>query len=325
MYEYKQEIIDTRKGCLGSSDARLLAQIDSLGSVPKSAYQRLAELKGFVEHKDIPQTDAIKFGDYIENAIFDYLHTQDNKWESNLMLVSKKYSTSNVKLISHPDFWKVDAAKKTITVGECKATKYDIKTTRQTYAAQLYIHSVLAKEELMQYGEGWKMELLLCHYNTDGLDLSQEWDFDTQRLTVQRVQFQTPLFNVKRSMDIVDAFLEDFTEYYEDDEIDADLLPVAVKTQFEEIATMLTEIKEREARVDDFKKRLYEFMRDKDIRSIKNDVFTITRVDPTISKSFDAKKYLADMAKKYPRKTNKIIAEYTKETNKRGYAIIKIK
>lgn len=325
MYDYKQEIIDTRKGCLGSSDGRILSQISTLGYVPKSAYKRLAELKSLIEHKDIPQNDAIRFGDYIENAIFNHLHSQDPRWESNVLLESKKYSLPNVKLISHPDFYKIDHAKKEILIGECKATKYNVQQTRATYEAQLYIHYVLGREIASDFGDDWKVKLYLVHYSTDGLDLENGIEFDPSRLTVHQVYFSTMYFDVMRGMNLVNDFLETFTEYYEGDEIDANLLPTNVKSQFDDVAAMLVEIKERESKVEEFKQRLYQFMVDKDIKSIKNDVFSITRVDPTVSKSFDAKKYVADLIKKYPRKSKKIIADYTKETKRKGYASIKLK
>lgn len=325
MYDYKQEIIDTRKGCLGSSDGRVLSQISTLGYVPKSAYKRMAVLKSLIEHKDIPQNDAIRFGDYIENAIFNHLHSQDPRWESNVLLESKKYSLPNVKLISHPDFYKIDHAKKEILIGECKATKYNVQQTRATYEAQLYIHYVLGREVASKLGDDWKVKLYLVHYSTDGLDLENGIEFDPSRLTVHQVYFSTMYFDVMRGMNLVNDFLETFTEYYEGDEIDANLLPTNVKSQFDDVAAMLEEIKERELKVEEFKQRLYQFMVDKDIKSIKNDVFSITRVDPTVSKSFDAKKYVADLIKKYPRKSKKIIADYTKETKRKGYAVIKIK
>lgn len=325
MYDYKQEIIDTRKGCLGSSDGRILSQISTLGYVPKSAYKRMAVLKSLIEHKDIPQNDAIRFGDYIENVIFNHLHSQDPRWESNVLLESKKYSLPNVKLISHPDFYKIDHAKKEILIGECKATKYNVQQTRATYEAQLYIHYVLGREIASKLGDDWKVKLYLVHYSTDGLDLENGIEFDPSRLTVHQVYFSTMYFDVMRGMNLVNDFLETFTEYYEGDEIDANLLPTNVKSQFDDVAAMLVEIKERESKVDEFKQRLYQFMVDKDIKSIKNNVFSITRVDPTVSKSFDAKKYVADLIKKYPRKSKKIIADYTKETKRKGFAIIKLK
>lgn len=325
MYDYKQEIIDTRKGCLGSSDGRVLSQISTLGYVPKSAYKRMAVLKSLIEHKDIPQNDAIRFGDYIENAIFNHLHSQDPRWESNVLLESKKYSLPNVKLISHPDFYKIDHAKKEILIGECKATKYNVQQTRATYEAQLYIHYVLGREIASKLGDDWKVKLYLVHYSTYGLDLENGIEFDPSRLTVHQVYFSTMYFDVMRGMNLVNDFLETFTEYYEGDEIDANLLPTNVKSQFDDVAAMLVEIKEREVRVDEFKKRLYDFMVEKDIKSIKNDVFSITRVDPTETKTFDAKRYLDEEAKVHPRKVKKLVAKYTKTTKRKGYAVIKVK
>lgn len=325
MYDYKQEIIDTRKGCLGSSDGRILSQISTLGYVPKSAYKRLAELKSLIEHKDIPQNDAIRFGDYIENAIFNHLHSQDQRWESNVLLESKKYSLPNVKLISHPDFYKIDHDKKEILIGECKATKYNVQQTRSTYEAQLYIHYVLGREIASKFGDDWKVKLYLVHYSTDGIDLENGIEFDPSRLTVHQVYFSTMYFDIMRGMNLVNDFLETFTEYYEGDEIDANLLPTNVKSQFDDVAAMLVEIKERESKIEEFKKRLYDFMLEHDIKSIKNEYFSIVAVAPSESKSFDAKRYVEDLIKQYPRKSKKIIEKYTKTQKRKGYCQIKVK
>ena len=66
-------------------------------------------------------------------------------------------------------------------------------------------------------------------------------------------------------------------------------------------------------------------LKEKNIKSIKNSAFSITRVDPTESKTFDAKSYLDDEAKAHPRKTKKLIAKYTKTTKRSGYVNIKVK
>ena len=126
-------------------------------------------------------------------------------------------------------------------------------------------------------------------------------------------------------MKIVDTFLDTFTEYYEGDEIDADMLPVEIKTQFEDVAVVLQEIKEREKTVDEFKKRLYAFMNEKNIKSISNDFFSISRVDPTESKSFDGKSFLENLQKEHPRKAKKVLEQYTKTTKRNGYVSIKVK
>ena len=101
--DYKNEIANTRKGCLGGSDGKMLAQIAALGYVPKSAYKRLAVCNGLIEQEEIPRTAAIVAGDKIEMAIYDHLTKKDPRYESNPLWVSEKYSTKNVKLIAHPD------------------------------------------------------------------------------------------------------------------------------------------------------------------------------------------------------------------------------
>lgn len=325
MEDYKNEIQQTRKGCLGSSDGRILAQIASLGEVPKSAYKRMAVVKGLIPQEEIPRTAAIKAGDDLEMIVYEHLNAKDPRYESNPLWVSEKYSKPNVKLISHPDIVFVNEETKTINIFEVKTTKYDFYFTRQTYSAQLFIHFIIGKEMAMKKGRDWSVRLFLAHYNTDGLDLSKGVEFDVQRLTVKRVQFTSSLFDVDKAMTIVNNFLKTFNEYYEGDEINADLLPEPVKNQMIEVANMLSEIKEREERIDAFKAKLYGFMELHDIKSIKNDYFSIVRTDPTESKSFDAKRYIDDLKKQFPRKALKIIEQYTKTTKRIGYCTIKVK
>lgn len=323
--DYKEEIAQTRVGCLGSSDGRMLAQIASLGCVPHSAIKRLAIVKGLVPQTEIPQTDAIRTGDEIEMQIFHHLSTEDPRYISNQMWVSERYSRKNVKLISHPDLVLRDDERKTLFVYEVKTTKFGVKETKQTYKAQLFIHYIIAKEIAKKLGDKWKVKLILVHYSTDGLDLAGGITFDPTRLTLHGVSFNAPLFDIGFAMDYVDTYLESLTEYYEGDEVDADLLPQKVKEEFDLVAATLLQIKKSEKMVNDFKSRLYLFMQEKGIRSVKNDVFAISCVSPSTTKSFDGKQFLDDLAKEHPRKANKIRQKYTKTSQKKGYAVIKLK
>lgn len=323
MYDYKEEIINTRKGCLGSSDGKLLLRVAQLGEVPKSEYKRLAECKGLIEHTDIPRTAAIKAGDYIENCIYEHLKETDERWQSNPMLTSEKYSRKNVKLISHVDFMLKDDEKKTLYLYECKATVLSIEQTRQTYKGQLFIHWSLGVEYAATLGKDWNVKLYLCHYDTNGLDLNEGVEFDPCRLTVRNVRIGT-LYNLGKTMDIVNDFLENFNEFYSGDVIQSQYLPENVKAQFDAIATVLKEIKEREEKVNAFKRKLFDFMSEKEIKNISCDAFSITRVDESVKKSFDYNRYLEDYRKKYPRKVEKVIAEYTKESPSKGYCLIRV-
>ena len=325
MFEYKDEIRATRKGCLGSSDGKMLKQIAELGNVPKSAYKRLAVVKGLLEQNEIPETAAIRMGNETEMQIYEHLKATDERWQSNVRLESKDFSTPNCKLISHPDFLLKDDEHKTLYISECKTTRYTIEQTRSEYASQLFIHYVLGKEKAKELGKGWKVKLSLTHYSTEGLDLNEYNEFDPNRLTIREVRPSTAFFDIRKAMGLVDTFLQDFNEYYEGGVVEERYLPMEVKQQFLAITNVLAEIKAKEKQVDEFKQRLYAFMCEKNIRNIVGDAFTITCVDATESKSFDAKRYVEDLKKEHPRKAYKIIDKYTKTTQKRGYAKILIR
>jgi len=324
MYEHKEDIINTRKGCLGGSDAKMLQQIVEAGYVPKSAYKRLAVCKGLIEPQQFTNA-AMEYGNYIEACVFACLNESDRRWQSNPCLVSDKYSRPNCKVIDHVDFLLQDDENKILTLGECKATRLTIEQTRGEYAAQLSHHYVMGKELAEKLGD-YQLRVILCHYSTDGIDVDSEPPFDESRLTVRQIRFgKTVPYDIERAMNIVDAFLEDFNEYYDGDEIPSELLPENVKTEFDVVTTMLTEIKEREAKIDEFKRRLYDFMLDKNIKGIRSEEWSITRVDASESKSFDGKKYLEDLKALHPRKAKKIEKKYTKTVARGGYVKILVR
>lgn len=326
MEEYKKEIESTRIGCLGGSDGKLLQQVASLKYIPKSAYKRLAVCKGLIPQDNV-STQEMRFGDFIEQEIYDTIcRGASVKYVSNPLWESEKYTRKNVKLICHPDIVRIDKEGNAIYVYEVKTTKFDVTATKSTYRAQMFIEWSLAHELARKYGKDWKVYVYLVHYDTNGVDISNEeqWEFDGDRMSMHRISLST-LFDIGSAMDIIDTFLEDYTEYYDGDEVDAEYLPANVKDEFNKITTILSEIKERELKVAAFKEQLYKFMKDKDIKSVKNDMWSITRVDDSETKTFDHKRYIADMMKQHPYKTKKIVAEYTKTTIKKGYVSIKVK
>ena len=325
MEDYKQEIISTRRGCVGSSDGKMLQQIAEQGSVPRSAWKRLAVVKGLTEAADYTNA-AMRAGDQMEMAIFTLVSNAKEGYESNPLWVSRKYSKKNVKLISHPDIVHADEKSKVLYVYEVKTTKYGPKETKDTYKGQLWIHYNLAKEYASDhYGKGWKVKLMLAHYSTEGLDLEEGIGFEQERFTLHPVKFGRPVFDIDKAMTLTDEFLETFDEYYEGDEIDAVYLPERVQKEFDLIVQTMLEIKEKEDRVNEFKTRLYGFLLEKDIKSIKSDFFTISRIDPSESMKIDYKAFFDAYAEKHPRLAEKAIKTFGKVQKKKGYALFKIK
>ena len=323
MENYKEDVIQTRTGNVGSSDSKMLQQIAELGQVPTSAKKRLAIVKGFCENPNIT-TPAMRLGDYVEQMTFESLHSQDARWESNKFLKSEKYSRKNCGCITHIDYWLQDDDKKIITIGEQKATVHNYQQAYDEYKFQIYHHYLLTKEYANKIG--YKVNVLFCVYDTNGIEEGHE--YDPSRLTVKQLRMLEKLsksYHLAEAMDIIDTFLENFNEYYEGDEIPYELLPANVQGQFDDITTLLTEIKEREDKVAAFKEKLYSFLQEKNIKSIRNDAWSITRVDPTESKQFDSKRYLEDFAAKHPRQFKKMRSEYEKTVRKKGFVTIKIK
>ena len=143
--------------------------------------------------------------------------------------------------------------------------------------------------------------------------------------TLRKMEMISKSYHIAEAMDLIDAFLEDFNEYYEE-EVDGDLLPEKVKAEFDQVTTFLTEIKEREKKVEDFKKKLCNFMQEKGIKGIKTDAWAITLVNESESVSVDYKAIFAnEIEAKKPRIANKLKKQYKKVSKKKAYVMIKTK
>lgn len=319
--DYKIEISATRKGCLGGSDGNLLERISALGSVPKALYKRFAVVKGLIENDNVT-TKVMLYGDYIEQRIYDSLVATNPNYQSNPMWVSGKYSRKDLKLICHPDYILYDDDKKVLNVYEMKATRFSVLQTRETYKNQLFIEWTLAKEIVAARGEGWKVNMFLCHYDTSGVDFDKEFEYDPQRLSVHKLRMRDNLFDIGKAMDVASDFLQTFDCYSEDDEIQARYLPEKVKAEFDAVSVVLSEIKEREKTIDAFKARMVEFMQKKGIKCIKSEEWSINLVEASESVQFDHKKFLADLGDKHPRKAKKLRKEYEKRVAKGAYVKI---
>lgn len=325
MENYKEDIRNTRCGALGSSDGKLILQVAESGVIPKSAYKRLAVCKGLIEQEGIPYTAAVRAGDELEMLVFEHLKANDDRYQSNPCWVSKKYSRKNVNLLTHPDIVLQDDENKILNVYEVKCTKFTFEQTRDTYKAQLIIHWVIANEIAKELG-GYKVRLSLVHYSTEGMNLENGFEFDPSRLTAKTLRSMEKLsksYRIGEAMDIIDNFLETFDSYYEE-EVDGNLLPEKVKNEFDQVTTFLTEIKEREKKVEDFKKKLCSFMQEKGVKAIKTDAWAITLVNESESVSVDYKAiFTNEIEAKKPRIANKLKKQYKKVTKKKAYVMIR--
>lgn len=317
-YGYKDEIISSRVGNLGGSDARILAAIAKNGCVQRAQVERLAIAKGLYERPNITNI-AMQYGDFIENMIYDSLVQVDGRWESNKCFRSQKYGREGLGLLVHIDFSLFDESrdKPLLLWVECKATTTDIEQTYKDYKEQLYVEYVLGKELAEQLGADFKLEL--CHYDASVMfeDESQlQFAFDPDKISRKKVIFKKPVFDIASGMDIAAQYVSEMTEYKRE-EIDWDYLPAEVQEQMKQVNNILVSIKEKQDSIEEFKSRFYDFLCKNEIKSVKTPYFTISRVDEAISMQFDKVKF----ASEHP----ELVAEYQKEVKKKGYVLIKTK
>lgn len=317
-YGYKDEIISSRVGNLGGSDARILAAIAKNGCVQRAQVERLAIAKGLYERPNITNI-AMQYGDFIENMIYDSLVQVDERWESNKCFRSQKYGREGLGLLVHIDFSLFDESrdKPLLLWVECKATTTDIEQTYKDYKEQLYVEYVLGKELAEQLGADFKLEL--CHYDASVMfedEFQLQFAFDPDKISRKKVIFKKPVFDISSGMDIAAQYVSEMTEYKRE-EIDWDYLPAEVQEQMKQVNNILVSIKEKQDSIEEFKSRFYDFLCKNEIKSVKTPYFTISRVDESVSIQFDKVRFTAE----HP----ELAAKYQGAVKKKGYVLIKTK
>lgn len=316
--DYKNDIINSRIGSLGSSDGKVLAAIAKNGCVQRGQVERLAIAKGLYERPNITNL-AMQYGDFIENMIYDSLVQVDERWESNKCFRSQKYGREGLGLLVHIDFSLFDDSrdKPLLLWVECKATTTDIEQTYKDYKEQLYIEYVLGKELAEQLGADFKLEL--CHYDASVMfedEFQLQFAFDPDKISRKKVIFKKPVFDIASGMDIAAQYVSEMTEYKRE-EIDWDYLPAEVQEQMKQVNNILVSIKEKQDSIEEFKSRFYDFLCKNEIKSVKTPYFTISRVDESVSIQFDKVRFTAE----HP----ELAAKYQRAVKKKGYVLIKTK
>lgn len=316
--DYKNDIINSRIGSLGSSDGKVLAAIAKNGCVQRGQVERLAIAKGLYKRPNITNL-AMQYGDFIENMIYDSLVQVDERWESNKCFRSQKYGREGLGLLVHIDFSLFDDSrdKPLLLWVECKATTTDIEQTYKDYKEQLYVEYVLGKELAEQLGADFKLEL--CHYDASVMfedEFQLQFAFDPDKISRKKVIFKKPVFDISSGMDIAAQYVSEMTEYKRE-EIDWDYLPAEVQEQMKQVNNILVSIKEKQDSIEEFKSRFYDFLCKNEIKSVKTPYFTISRVDESVSIQFDKVRFTAE----HP----ELAAKYQRAVKKKGYVLIKTK
>ena len=110
--KHKAEILATRKGGFGSSDAWLIIDIATIGRVLPKHYERLAVYDGIIEPNDYSSKE-METGNQREREIFEYLKEKNT---SDIWISNPTYFDNNNILSDHfKCFSHIDIEQKTKT------------------------------------------------------------------------------------------------------------------------------------------------------------------------------------------------------------------
>lgn len=305
--EHKQEIINTRVGGLGSSDAKMVVGIAERGTLNYADKERIAVMLGLAEKRQI-SSKAIELGNIIEDATFEVLKAQFGE-----NIVSNPHYTMELNLdyrvSNHIDF--EISTDNTLIWIEHKSTIHGINQAIEDYKYQLAWHAMLGQDKAQ--AEGKQFKLMLSHYDTNDFD----GEFNADKLSIVAVPANKHYIDkIEKGLLIINEALPTFEWQPNEGILHASSLPAEINDKCELMADHLRKIKEMTEQVDTFKQRMCELMVANNVKSIVTDAFTITLVEQSVSTTFDKSKFTKD----HP----DMVAQYEKKSIRKPYVTIKI-
>jgi len=281
-----EEIIKTRIGGLGSSDAKMVAKISRDGVISESAKKRIAIMLGLDEQKQFTSI-ATEHGNFIENSIYQLLKSNYKNAVSNPYTKHDELSEYyGFDIFNHIDF-EVQTENKLLWF-ECKATNKNIEETEQDYIDQLHWHSVIGNYKAKSLG--LEFELYLVHY----LDAEKEFIFDSQNFEIKKVDLHFEQGVISKGLQFISDAIKNGFEYEKKEEMLLSDLPEIWQNEAYQIQQILLRQKDEELKIETFKDKLKEIMSANNVKSIKNDFFSITYVSETVATKLNSKKLKAE-------------------------------
>lgn len=287
MGNYKDNIIATRVGSLGSSDAKMVAQVGRSGMLSNTAKERLAVLTGQREQRDFSNA-ATRNGDYIEQEI--YRSIREHYWQavSNPCFASNNLHTDYFNVIDHIDI--EVAADEDLIWYEVKASKYSTQQVKAEYEDQLKWHYLLLQEKaaLLRL----KPQLVLVHYLVEDYEAA----YDPERVSFVPVSFGEGYKDeIVKGLEILTKTLAEGFTWSQPEELEASDLPAEVQSKVDYVAAMLRDIAAKQAEVDAFKGGLLELCQKYNVKKITTDGWTATVKDGYVTSRLNSNKLKSDL------------------------------
>ncbi len=265
----KQEIIATRKGGFGGSDAKMFYKVGQKGieALSDTDKRRIAVALGQIPYEDTFTTEAMEAGNEFEAWLAENIHPS---WENNFRMEPEKPLSTNFKVFAHADFY----LNKRKTVIEAKYTSSDAKQTIKDYMAQLQWYYMLGADEVF----------LNKGYQGEPFEINDVFFIKRDRAYINRL-----IIGIK----IIDAFCDTFVYEQKDEWGIEDLLPYE-QSAVVKMTSVLSEIKRMEQEAEELKSKLLDTMLKHNVKSLKHDDYTLMVVPGGVTSRFNKAKLLKD-------------------------------
>lgn len=303
----ENEILNTRIGGLGSSDADMVKSVGKNGRLNKTAIKRIAVL---LDKKDVSvfSTKATTYGKYIEDQIFEFIK---NKFSGYGFRSNPYHEIPNLKYkfkcFNHID---IEALKEDKVLWfEIKAVNGSLDLTVKKYYAQLCWHYWV----LRSVYKDKNIKLYLLHYHTK----DKSSDFNPVNLTLHQFNMSDTYFSWFLSgLEIINNSLDDF-QYEEEKELTITQLPEQLQTSLNEITSYMAYEKSIKPKIEQFRQNMCGVMKDKGIKKISCQDIIITYLSESETMEFDKTSFQNE----HPR----LYKKYCKTKNRKATVQLKIK
>ena len=264
---HKTEIITSRKGGFGGSDAKMFLKVGKSGieSLSETDKMRIAVALGQIPYRETFTTKAMQAGNDFEEWIGKSVLTD---YESNPRIYAKeKYR--NFEIFAHPDYVKDDV------ICEVKYTTADFQQTAKDYWAQLQWYYMLRMTSTVFLYKG-----------------NQGGDF--RYLDFAPIEkCNGDILTLVKGIQLIDDFCDTFVYEQKEEWSVEDLLPFE-QTDAQVMFQCLSEIKVLEEKVKEYRERMLNVLLENNVKSLKHDKYTLSVVGESIRSTFDKKQLLAD-------------------------------
>ena len=272
----KQEIIESRTGGFGGSDAHIFLKVGKYGitSLTDSDKKRIAVAMGQVEYEPIQPTKAMEAGNQFEHFLENYFfpETVINNYTLRGLRCSfegNEVEPGSFKIFAHADFFYRGE------VHEAKYTTADVKTTIKNYYAQLQWYYLFKEVKTVSLIKG-----------TAGRTFDEIEEVEIKR-------DETAIYNLLIGIHQVDKFCNDF-QYKPKDILNDFSLKGDIRSLSERLRKLIVMQNSISEKIDILKSNIKKSMEEGDIKKLDYSDMEVVYVGTSFRSNFDIKKFKSD-------------------------------